>query len=236
MLVALGVPEICWRKSACPRAGDAARLAHSRRPTTLHPSRPMDLFIAYVACFGLGLLFAVVSGIVGHLFGGHGTDGAEIGSVGHAEAGFGGDHLPGVSPLSPTTIAAFITAFGGFGMILSRIEATRSPALSLPLSLLGGLGVAALVFLGFRAVFRRTQSSSESRVAGLRGREATIITPVVSGGVGEIAYVDGGVRYTAAARSEEGLPLTAGTTVVIRRVVGNQFFVAPVPPSASSSS
>jgi membrane protein implicated in regulation of membrane protease activity len=188
----------------------------------------MDLFIAYVVCFGGGLIFAVVSAIVGHLFGGHDADGFDVGSGGHAEAGFGGDHMPGISPLSPTSIASFITAFGGFGMIFSRFEATRSPAISLPLSILGGLVIAGVVVLMFRAVFARTQSSSESRVGSLAGRPAIIITPITSGGVGEIAYVDGGVRYTAAARSDDGSAIGSGATVVIRRVIGNQFYVTAV--------
>ncbi|MBL9136899.1 MAG: NfeD family protein [Verrucomicrobiales bacterium] len=190
----------------------------------------MDLFIAYVACFGFGLLFSIVSAVAGHLFGshaGHEADGAggDLGSGGHAEAGFGGDHMPGIAPLSPTTIASFITAFGGLGMILSRIEATRSPFVSLPLSFLGGFLIAAGVFLMFRAVFARTQSSSESKVAGLAGREATVITPISAGGTGEIAYVDGGVRYTAAARAEGDVAIGTGVTVVIHRIVGNQFYV-----------
>lgn len=191
----------------------------------------MDLFIAYVACFGIGLLFTIVTAFLGHLFGGHDADagpgGGDVGSGGHAEAGFGGDHMPAITPLSPTTIASFVTAFGGFGMILSRLEATRSPLLSLPLSLLGGLTIAFLVFLLFRTLFARTQSSSESHVAGLVGREASIITPVPPGGVGEIAYVDGGVRYTAAARTLDGRPVAAGATVVVCRIVANQFYVAP---------
>lgn len=188
----------------------------------------MDLFLAYVVCFGAGLLYAIVAAVSGHVFGAHDASGAggEIGSGGHAEAGFGGDHMPGISPLSPTTIASFVTAFGGIGMVLSRIDATRSPLISLPLSLMGGLGIGAVVFLLFRAVFSRVQGSSESRVGGLIGRPATIITPIASGGVGEIAYVDGGVRYTAAARSEGPEPLASGSTVVIRRIVGTQYFVS----------
>ena len=189
----------------------------------------MDLFIAYVVCFAAGLLFTFVTAFLGHLFGGHDAHG-DVGSGGHAEAGIGGDHMPAITPLSPTTLASFVTAFGGFGMILSRLPATRSPLLSLPLSLLGGFVVAFLVLLLFRAIFARTQSSSESQVASLVGREASIITPVPTGGVGEIAYVDRGVRYTAAARADHGAAIGAGTTVVIRRIVANQFYVQPTAP------
>lgn len=188
----------------------------------------MDLFLAYVFCFALGLIYAIATAVAGHLFGGHDHPG-DVGSGGHSEAGFGGDHMPTISPLSPTTLAAFVTAFGGFGMVFSTIDATRSPWLSLPLSFLGGLAVAALVLMGFRAVFARTQSSSESRVAELPGRPATVITPIGPGRVGEIAYVDGGVRYTAAARSEGDVAIPAGSTVTISRIVGSQFYVSPEP-------
>ncbi len=189
----------------------------------------MDLLIVYIACFALGLLYVLFSAIAGHFLGAHEGDGADIGSGSHGDAGVGGD--PVISPLSPTTLAAFITSFGGIGMILSRIEATRSPLLSIPLSLLGGLIIAALVFYLFRMVFVRTQGSSESLVANLAGREATVITPIAPGSVGEIAYVDGGVRYTAAARCEGTDPLSTGSTVIIQRIVGNQFFVAARRPS-----
>ncbi len=109
----------------------------------------------------------------------------------------------GFSPLSPTTLSSFVTAFGGFGLIFSKIEATSSPWISVPLSLIGGLAVAAGVFVLFNKIFHATQSSSEGRVGQLVGHEATIITPIAAGGAGEIAYVQGGSRYTASARAED---------------------------------
>lgn len=191
----------------------------------------MDLFLIYLICFGVGLLFTLISAFTSHVFGGH--DGHvdlghadAAGAHGHVEAG--GEPLsdmPGFSALSPTTIASFLTAFGGFGMIFSRIEATNNPWLSIPLSVLGGFAVAALVFMLFRAVFRRTQSSSEAKVATLAGTPATIITPIPEHGVGEIAYVQSGTRYNAPARSEGGAPISNGQTVKITRVVGTQFYV-----------
>jgi len=188
----------------------------------------MDLFIIYLICFGVGLLFTIISAFAADVFGGHDADaGGAAGHDAHAEAGFGAHDMPGFSPLSPTTLASFVTAFGGFGMIFSRIEATRSPWISVPLSLLGGLAVAVVVFWLFRTVFRQTQSTSESRVAGLVGATGTIITPIAENGVGEIAYVDKGTRYTAPARSEKGTAIANGQTVKITRVVGSQFFVVP---------
>jgi membrane protein implicated in regulation of membrane protease activity len=74
-------------------------------------------------------------------------------------------------------------------------------------------------------VFRHTQSSSESKVGKLVGTEANVITPIAENGVGEIAYVVGGSRYTAAARAEKGTAIASGRAVKITRVVGTQFYV-----------
>jgi amino acid transporter len=186
----------------------------------------MDAFLIYFICFGVGLVFTIISAIASDIFGG--GDHGDVGTGGHAEAGFEHTGLPGVSPFSPTIMAAFATAFGGFGMVLSKIEATRSPLISAPLSLLGGLALAAGVFLMFNKLFSITQSSSESRVATLVGVNATIITPIPQHGVGEIAYVQGGTRYTAPARSESGAAVGNGQTVKINRIVGTQFYVVPV--------
>jgi len=176
--------------------------------------------------FGVGLLFAIVSAFLGHLFGGHDMD-TDVGTGGHAEAGFQDTGMPGLSPFSPTTITAFITAFGGLGMIFSRIGATESPWISAPLALLGALIIAAGVVWLFGTVFHKVDASSESRVATLVGMTATVITPIPANGVGEIAYVQSGSRYTAPARNERGVPVASGQTVKIARIVGTQFYVTP---------
>jgi membrane protein implicated in regulation of membrane protease activity len=203
--------------------------------------------VVYLICFGVGLLFALVSAFMADVFGGHelasevGTpalggaeshveiesaEHGETGSGGHAEAGLGEHGMPGFSPLCPTTIATFVTAFGGIGLILSQLRLTRSPWLSAPLAFLGGFGVAALVFWIFQTIFQKTQASSESEVAMLIGAPATVVTPINTNAVGEIAYVDGGTRYTAPARGEGGLPYTTGQAVKITRIVGTTYYVA----------
>jgi membrane-bound ClpP family serine protease len=189
----------------------------------------MDILI-YSICFGVGLLFAVISAFLGHLFGGHDIDAGhiDVGTGGHAEAGFQDTGLPGLSPFSPTTITSFITAFGALGLILSRIEATRSPWISAPLATLGAAGAAFGVMMLFGFLFHKTQSSSEAHIGALVGVTGTIITPIPSNGVGEIAYIQGGSRYTAPARDERGAPVSNGQTVKVVRIVGSQFYVVPV--------
>ncbi len=180
-------------------------------------------FLIYLSCLGAGLVFTILSAVLGHFFGG--DHGHLDGSGGHAEAGIDSSDAPGVSVLSPTIICSFITAFGGFGIIFHQIPATRNPVISAPLAVLGGAIVASGVLAVLRQLFRRTQSSSESRVATLVGAVGTIITPIPAHGVGEIAYVQGGTRYTAPARTEDGAALSNGTSARITRIAGGQFYV-----------
>jgi hypothetical protein len=182
----------------------------------------MDVII-YAIALVLGVGFAIFSAVAGHFFGGgHGHD---LGTGGHAEAGFDQSGLPGISPFSPTFIACFATAFGALGFIFSSISLTRSPWVSAPLAAVGGFGIAAIVFTIFESAFRKTESSSECQVASLVGQSASIITPIPEHGVGEIAYVRANTRYTAPARSEKGTALGCEKPVRITRIVGTQFYV-----------
>lgn len=178
--------------------------------------------IVYLICLVVGLVFSLFSVLFGHFLGGHEHVG---GSGGHAEAGADNSDMPGVSIFSPTILASFITAFGGFGMIFSDIPATRPTMFSAPLSLAAAFGVAAGMLYFLRWIFGHTQGSSESQIARIAGTEASIVSPIPENGVGEIAYVVGGTRYTAPARTESGVPVSNGKLVKITRVVGTQFYV-----------
>ena len=179
--------------------------------------------LIYAICLVVGLLFTIISAVAGHLFGGDHP--GDVGTGGHAEAGFDHSGVPGISFFSPTVMCSFVTAFGAFGMIFSKISATESPWLSAPLSLVGGGLVSGGVFWIFNTMFKKTQSSSESTVASLVGLTASIITPIPENGVGEIAYVQGGSRYTAPARTENGKSIASGRSVKISRIAGTQFYV-----------
>jgi membrane protein implicated in regulation of membrane protease activity len=178
----------------------------------------------YAICLVVGLLFTIISAVAGHFFGGGDHD-MDVGTGGHAEAGFDSSGVPGISFFSPTVLAAFVTAFGACGLILTRIPATASIWVSAPVSAVAGGAIALLVFWFFNTMFKKTQGSSESRVATLVGQVASIVTPIPENGVGEIAYVQGGTRYTAPARAQNGQAIGAGQSVRICRVVGTQFFV-----------
>src|SRR5579872_3887589 len=127
--------------------------------------------IIYTACLALGIFFAIFSLFAGHLFGGH--EGGDIGTGGHAEAGYDHSGVPGISFFSPTVLACFVTAFGACGLILNHIESTSSIWISAPISSVAGAAMAFVAFSVFNWIFSKTQSSSESRVATLADRKST---------------------------------------------------------------
>lgn len=182
----------------------------------------MTVFFVYLFCLVIGFVFVLGSAVFGHLFGAHGH---VAGSGGHAEVGADNSDAPGVSIFSPIIMAAFVTAFGAFGLAFSQFEATRPPAVSASLAVVCALVVAGALVQVLRKLLRAADSSSESHVGTLAGITATVITPIPAGGVGEIAYVQAGSRYTAAAREEDAQPVAAGDTVRIARIVGSQFYV-----------
>jgi membrane protein implicated in regulation of membrane protease activity len=177
--------------------------------------------IIYLICLVIGLMFTLLSTFLGHFTGGHDA----IGTGGHADAGFDADGVPGITFFSPTVLATFITAFGGFGLIFSALPATNSVWLHAPISLLSALAISFLILWFMNRFLGKSQGSSEARVANLVGTTAALATPIPESGVGEISYVYAGSRYSAPARSENGLAISAGQTVTITRIVGTQYFV-----------
>lgn len=202
----------------------------------------IGFFPVYAVIFGVGIVFALISAVSAGIFGGDHVGGADHGGEvggheGGADAGGGaeaggfeatGSHMPEFAPISPITIFTFVTGFGGAGMILTKIHATSSPWLHMPLSLLAGFGGAAIVFAIFSKIFSVTQSSSEVRVAGVVGLSASVAIPIPENGLGEIVYVIGGSRYNCPAREDSGQAVASGAEVKITRIVGGTYYVKKV--------
>src|SRR5438046_9539461 len=116
--------------------------------------------IIYTACLALGLIFTIISATMGHFFGGH-DGGGDVGTGGHAEAGYDHSGVPGISFFSPTVLSCFVTAFGACGIILSKIG---SPVwVSAPISAVAGVVMADVAFFPLNWMFQQPQSSSDSR-------------------------------------------------------------------------
>jgi membrane protein implicated in regulation of membrane protease activity len=177
--------------------------------------------IFYISLLVLGFLYALLAVVAGwisdvgghfHLdFGGH----ADV--PGHADTG----HL---GPISGTTVATFITGFGGGGVIAHYW--LRWPLLgSLAVAIGSGIVVAAAAYAILDFIFKETQAGSEFAVGETVGREAEVIVTIPAGGVGEVAYIMRGQREQSSARAIDAAVIPKGSAVVIERVSGPTAYV-----------
>jgi len=172
----------------------------------------------FLGCFTFGLLFTVVSGLLGAFSGGHDfhIPGGDL----HVHVGPSGGHGHGhshPSPFNAGTIAAFLTWFGGAGYLLTRYSGFAALSIVAIASFAGLVG-GGLVF-AFLAKFinpRLTVLAPED--FQLQGVVAKVTSTILPGGTGEIVYTLGGTRHADGARAETGEQLERGTEVVILRV------------------
>ena len=146
--------------------------------------------------------------------------------IGHAEVGSFDHGMVEVSPLSPITIAAFITSFGGVGIVATQLFQVR-PEMSLLWATLGGFVTGGVVYLIYGRLLVAMQASSQVRTRELGGTIGQVIAPITANGVGEITYVAKGSRISSPARSATGQAIPRGTMVTIVRVVGGTALVRP---------
>jgi hypothetical protein len=186
---------------------------------------------AYFLTFSVGLLWAIVVVATGGLGGDVDVPDADVGGfdIGDADAFDVGSVE--VSPISPITIAAFITAFGAFGIIARQMFNVSAPV-SLLIATAGGLLLAGAMFLFYSRYLIGSQGSSEVRVRQLVGLTAEVIAPIPENGIGEIAVVAQGSRVTYPARSSQGTGINRGALVVIDQMLGTQALVSPKESSA----
>jgi membrane-bound ClpP family serine protease len=174
----------------------------------------MSVGIVYFLSFVIGLGYAIVVGLAGHLFGG--GDGHDI----HMDVG---TDLP-ISPLSPTVLATFLTGFGGGGL-LANSYFQLSVGKGVLVALLTGVLLSCGTFGVLTILFRNTQAGSEYSIDQMVGRVVQIITPIPENGTGEVALVVKGTRVIGPARTEDGKAIARNTPVEIVRVVGNVYYV-----------
>lgn len=132
-----------------------------------------------------------------------------------------------VSPLSPITIAAFITTFGGVGVLGLQLFGT-SPAMSLVWALVSGLAAGGLMYLFYSQFLIRSQASSELRAGEIVGFQAEVTVPIGESTPGKVTYSTKSGRMSSMARSADGKPIPRGQFVKIVRTIGYQVLVAPL--------
>jgi membrane protein implicated in regulation of membrane protease activity len=187
--------------------------------------------IIYLVAFFLGTGFAVLSGLLSGVFGAdsHGVGGTEVHGghiqMGHHDLGQG-DNVS-LSPLSPVTLAMFVTCFGGTGFTLSK-WAHLPLSIHLPVSLISGFVIAAALFALFVKIMSVTQATSVPTGDEMIGVGAEVITHIPAEGLGEIAYTLRGSRLNAPGRTIDGKELPQGAPVTIVRVEGTTYIVEKV--------
>jgi hypothetical protein len=176
--------------------------------------------IFYVSLLVLGFLYSVISLLAGWI--------SDVG--GHFHLDLGGHDVPGhadtghLGPISGTTVATFVTGFGGGGVIGHYW--LRWPLLgSLGLAVGSGVVVAAAAYAILDFIFRETQAGSEFAVGETVGRDAEVIVSIPEGGVGEVAYIMRGQREQSSARAVDGALIPKGSAVIIERVSGPTAYV-----------
>jgi membrane protein implicated in regulation of membrane protease activity len=180
----------------------------------------MTLSGFFFLCLLAGLIYAVISLLMS------GGLSADLGGDADGVDADGGSGEITFSPVSPTVIATFITAFGAGGIVAT--EGLKWAALPAVLLACGsGLCIGGIVYFALSAVYSRTQGSSEARSADAIGELAEVLSPISADSHGEIAYVSRGTRLTGSARSIDGEPIERHTLVEIVKIVGSTHYVKP---------
>jgi membrane protein implicated in regulation of membrane protease activity len=181
-------------------------------------------FICFVVGFALSLI-SVFGGIfhVPGLHHGHHVDHVHIHiGDGHQHHGAGTQ----VSPFNLSTITAFLAWFGGVGYLLT-VYSSVWLGVGLLIATASGLVGSSIVFLFLVKVLLahdKPLNAADYDMIGVLGR---LTSAIHSGGTGEIAFSQGGVRRSAAARSEDGIPIEKGTEVVVTRYDKGIAYVRP---------
>lgn len=184
----------------------------------------------FVGCFAFGLLFTVVTFLLGGLGGtpshgvAHGLFSGLTGS--HASTHAHGTSANQVSPFSLSTLSAFLTWFGAAGYLLTRYSPLAALAVTLSALVFGIIGGALFFTAVARYIVPRLTvlNPEDFRVQGAVARVTSTIQP---GGIGEIVYALGGTRHADGARSESGALIERGTQVVILRIEKGIAYVEP---------
>jgi membrane protein implicated in regulation of membrane protease activity len=132
-----------------------------------------------------------------------------------------------VSPLSPITVATFITTFGGVGVLTTSVFGL-DPRLGLLLAVASALGTAGIMYLVVSQFLVRSQASSEMHRSELLGMQAEVTVPIGETSTGQVTYVTKSGRMSSMARSIDGNAIPRGQFVTIVRIIGPQVLVKPL--------
>jgi membrane protein implicated in regulation of membrane protease activity len=189
----------------------------------------------FQVCFFTGALYTLISFLLGHLLDFAGAGGEVHTDLGvdtdvdidlNTDIGAHGAGGAAVSPLKPVTIAAFITVFGGAGILMLKNE--HSIMAALMVAALLGLGVAFMLYRLLIVPLYRAQNTSAVSQASLVGSLAYATLSMEDNSFGRIKYTVEGNTYSAPCKSIDGKLITKGVPVVIIDIQKNIFYVKQV--------
>jgi hypothetical protein len=173
---------------------------------------------AFVVCFVAGLGLSVVSFVSGlqsvtlfdNIFHGH--------RMLHL-------HAPRSksSTINAAAVTAFMTWFGGGGLLLERLTPWSVPLVTGGAVVIG-LSGGALINSVINALARQESVAASLTMTGVVART---IVPIRAGdGTGEIVFTHAGTRRVAAARSDSGQAIEKGAEVIVTRYERGIAYVA----------
>ncbi|MGO4371866.1 protease [Paenibacillus sp. MCAF20] len=169
----------------------------------------------YLACLIGGILYAIVSVIFG--------DWLSLALDGVLDF----LSFDGHSWLQPTALVGSITVFGGAGIMLTRYT-SLSIGVVLALALLIALAAGVGVFFLYVRPMERSENSIAFSMNALSGSLAEVLVSIPDKGYGEVLVKVGAGFTNQIAASYEGVPITAGSRVVVVEVKDRTLFVSEV--------
>lgn len=161
-------------------------------------------------CFGVGVVYTLISFCLGQLF-----DFLDF----NGEVDLGSN----ISPLKPAVIAAFVTIFGGIGIIL--MKSSISFIISLSISFIAAAIIAFIIYKYIIVKLYRAQNTSAVEIQKLIGQRAKVTLAIPQGGYGKITYTVNGNTYNSPAKSEDGCGISTGKDVKIIYINKNTYYV-----------
>lgn len=169
----------------------------------------MQLLFSVCLCVGVG--YTIISLILGNIL-----------SIGD----FSGDFEIGtnISPLKPAPIAAFLTVFGGVGLIfINSFNFITVLSVAFSFGILAGF----IIYRFILIPLHKAQNTSTVEKQSLIGHDATVNHKILQGKYGKISYHVNGSTFSSPAKSEDGNEIPVGTTVEIIYIEHNTYYVRP---------
>jgi membrane protein implicated in regulation of membrane protease activity len=185
----------------------------------------------YLICFIVGFALSLLSLLVGvfhvdmpgkwdnflhHAHGVSHMHSAAMHGPGHLHGGAHAAHEFNVSPVNFSTVMTFLAWFGGAGALLTA-HFQFGLLLAFAVSTIAGLIGASVVFLFLVKVLLPHDRSMDPADYDMIGVLGTLTIGIREGGTGEIVYVQGETRKSAAARAEDGKAIPGGEEVLVTR-------------------